>query len=763
MPGFNPMSILLRHPVMKIFLLLFILVPLSMSGQSQRQWIKYGNKSFQERDYYGASLYYRKAMLLDSGNLEVVYRYAEALRSYNEYQLGEKYYHYVFKKDLGTNFKEALFWLASMQKYNAKYQDARKNFIKFANFCKDKNSYFYKKAKQEIGSCEFAQALMQDTVPVAVINLGPSVNSVNAEFSPIVLNDSSIFFSSLRSDKIREVIKGDTSSSYHIKIFSAVRKDTGWIKKNEISPFINSNLSHNGNGAFDSSETKFYFTRCDDQFNCSIYASSLEDGKWSEPKMVEGGLNMPGYTSTQPSITTLNKKEFMFFSSDRPGGEGKFDVWYGPIEGGKVTEIYNAGKVINSIDDELTPRYDAERKMLYFSSGWHYGLGGFDIFSAAGMPGRFGKPVNLGYPVNTSANDFYYTLLEKSGNGFLTSNRKGSITAKGETCCDDLWYFEGHAQPDTVVPVPLPTLNELEAYIPVRLYFHNDAPDPKSLDTITALNYMETYKAYTGMKDIYKKEYGHALKENKREASDEIENFFRDAVDKGAANLEQFTEQLLPHLEKGERLEVTVKGYASPLAKTDYNINLTLRRISSMENYMKQYKNGILLPYFNDSAANHGHISIVRIPFGEYNALAHVNDNLKELQHSVYSPDAARERKIEIVSVAIAHSDSLKPVMKFQKEIFNFGIVTQGDTLQHSFVVKNTGKAMLIIHAVRDSCECLIVNPKSMSIAPGKKGEIEVTLFTDKLSGKQIKHIWVESNATTPVKELTLTTDIKED
>lgn len=730
-------------------------------AQSQKQWVKQGDKSFKERDFYGASLYYRRAMVLDSGNLEVVYKYADALRLYNEYELGEKYFQYVYKKDLGKNFKEALFWLASMQKYNAKYQDARKNFTKFTGIYKNKDSFFYKKAKQEIGSCEFAQNLMQDTLPLLVSNLGPSVNTTNAEFSPLIINDTTLYFSSLRSDKIKEKTNEVNDPAYHIKIYSASKKDSGWVTQKELSQQVNSTKFHDANGTFSADKKHFYFTRCDEEFKCGIYISDIIGDEWTEPRLAEGEINVTGFTSTQPFITSVDNKEILFFSSDRPGGEGGYDVWWANLESEKVDKIYNAGKKVNSIDDELSPFFDAKASILYFSSGWHYGLGGYDIFKSSGKPGFFEGPVNLGYPINTSVNDFYYTFFDHTGNGFLTSNRKGSITAKGETCCNDIWFFETKKEPKSDSIVPLVTIKETEKYIPVKLYFHNDEPDPRSTDTLTLSDYKETYEKYLKKEDEYKKAFSAGLSPSgKKIAEDSIDHFFTNYIEAGGNNLEKFTEQLLTNLNKGQRLEVTVKGFASPLAKTDYNVNLTLRRISSMENYMKKYKNGALLPYFKDSAANKGYVAIIRIPFGEYKALGHVNDNLKEKRNSVYSPEAALERKIEIVSVTHAHQDSLTPKMKFYREIFNFGSVNAGDTLSHIFKFKNTGNQPLVIHEIKPTCDCLIASFDSAAVNPGQTGIVKIQLLTADLRGKQVHHVEILTNQLAVTKELTVTAEI---
>ena len=151
------------------------------------------------------------------------------------------------------------------------------------------------------------------------------------------------------------------------------------------------------------------------------------------------------------------------------------------------------------------------------------------------------------------------------------------------------------------------------------------------------------------MLDQYKKEYANGLNGEKADfAQEEIENFFIEYVDKGVSDLTLFRNLLLKELDKGAKINITVKGFASPLAKTDYNVNLTKRRISSLVNYMREYGNGVFVKYLDATAENGGQVVFSQVPFGEYTANQLTSDNPNDVQNSVYSRNAAIERKIEI-------------------------------------------------------------------------------------------------------------------
>jgi hypothetical protein len=747
----------------KITLILFLIAFAATAfAQTQKQWLKHADKSYEEKDYYGASLYYRQAMLVDSNNLSVVYKYAESLRLYNEYKKAQYYYNYVFLKDKVRTFQECLYWLATMQKFNAEYIEARKSFLLFVSTYKQKDSFFYKKAAQEVKSCEFALELMRDTVTVNIFNLGDSVNTINSEFSALPINDTILIFSSLRSEKMR-----DNSSikdkDYFLRIYQAEKVDSLWKIKTELDSIINKSGFHNANSSFSRNQQKLYFTRCDNDMKCFIYVSELQNGQWQSAKKLNDSINIPGYTATQPFITVIDSSEVLFFVSDRPGGKGKLDIWLSVLEKGNFSDPVNLGSVINSIDDEISPWYDGKNKTLYFSSSWHYGLGGFDIFKTSHNGSVFDKPENLGYPNNTSVNDFYFTFDAEAKTGFLTSNRKGSVFKKGETCCNDLWYYKLFEKivPDTTPVVN--TLAELMKFIPVKLYFQNDEPNPRCWDTLTSLNYLTTYQQYKEMIGTYKENYSKGLKDEKKlAAEDSVSSFFEHHIEKGVKDLELFTELLYIELEKGHKLDLMVKGNASSLAKTDYNVPLTLRRISSLENFLMEYKNGVLSPYLKDSASNGGSLRIIRIPQGEYKAHELLSDNLNDKKNSVYSISAAMHRNIEIVSVTLAHKDSSAAEMRFKKEIYDFSAVKENKKLTHVFTFKNSGKEPLLISNINTSCECLTAKGPETPVNPGEKGEIEVTFETKGLKGKQLHSVMLITNGVPAIKELTITAEVKQ-
>ena len=127
--------------------------------------------------------------------------------------------------------------------------------------------------------------------------------------------------------------------------------------------------------------------------------------------------------------------------------------------------------------------------------------------------------------------------------------------------------------------------------------------------------------------------------------------FFNEELAAHLAMLDDVTALLLGELKKGKSIEIAIKGFASPLAQSDYNKLLTERRISSVINYFSAFQNGALLPYLNNRSGD-TKLIIKKIPYGEEKSEKMVSDNPQDRQNSVFSISAARERRVEILRIS---------------------------------------------------------------------------------------------------------------
>lgn len=765
----------LKQITIGVFLMFAIIAELK--AQTSEESMKFGDAAFADGDYYSASIYYGNLLATDSTNISLAYRYAESCRLFNDYLQAEKWYSKVNESSKIKEFPLALFWLGWMQKSNGKYTEARNSFYTYYSEHSGDNDFYSRKAFHEIESCEFAIKLRKDTVAVLIEHLGENINTPYSEFAAVQLGDTALAFSSLRpySTNENEFLLPNIFLS---KVYFSKNTIAGWAKAIEWKNKLNNQETNNANTSFNNSHKKVYFTRCSpgklNEIICDVYVTERLNGVWQKPVKLSDKINVPGYSSTQPAVSINDSTglEVLYFSSNRPGGFGKSDIWYSMLQNGKFTDAVNLGSFINTEGDEISPFYDNNSNTLFFSSDWHKGLGGYDVFKSSGGLNEWTLPENVGFPLNTSYNDIYYTVNENDSDGYLTSNRPGSYYIKGETCCNDIYSYEWPknkkiiTKKDSLVVV-VDTVNyeqSIKDLLPLTLYFHNDIPGPASWDTITSRNYRSTLAEYIQMMDIYKKEYAKGLVGSASiKAEKDIEEFFENYVSNGFSKLEQVSVWLLKDLEKGREVNITVKGYCSPLNTTAYNVNLAKRRISSLKNYFNEYDYGIFKQYINGTAVNGGKLNIYEDPVGESMSNAFVSDNPNDQRNSIYSRGAALERKIQIImyeSMDTLEKKIKNSDIKFLQTILNFGKLTQGTKKVASFTFQNTGNSDLIITGVETSCSCIVSDFPVNAILPGATAQINILLDTKDELGSKSETITVYTNSVKPKLELFVTTEI---
>jgi outer membrane protein OmpA-like peptidoglycan-associated protein len=188
----------------------------------------------------------------------------------------------------------------------------------------------------------------------------------------------------------------------------------------------------------------------------------------------------------------------------------------------------------------------------------------------------------------------------------------------------------------TVNAEPAKTKLGVKSFLPVVLYFDNDQPDARTKATRTAKTYEQAYNAYYPLRtDFGAKGDGAATV-----------NFFDTKVKKGMDDLQKLASALVEITKSGEKVNLTVKGFASPLAPSPYNQALTGRRVSSIENYLSAYSGGVLAKYIKD-----GSIKLSLTTQGEETAKGGISDSAKDKKGSVYSVDASSERRVEITGI----------------------------------------------------------------------------------------------------------------
>jgi outer membrane protein OmpA-like peptidoglycan-associated protein len=159
--------------------------------------------------------------------------------------------------------------------------------------------------------------------------------------------------------------------------------------------------------------------------SCDLYISYLDKNGWSTPENLGRTINTEFWESA-PSLSP--DKRDLYFASNRPGGYGGNDIYVSHyLANGRWSQPENLGPEINTIGDESTPFIHADNQSLYFTSSGHLGYGNNDLFvSRKDSNGKWGRPENLGYPINTIEDEGSMVISADGKTAYYASDRADS-------------------------------------------------------------------------------------------------------------------------------------------------------------------------------------------------------------------------------------------------------------------------------------------------------------------------------------------------
>ncbi len=662
--------------IKRIILFLFACILFAGKGYTQtlKAYLSAGDRSMETSRYAEAIEYYKKALEFETNDPTISYKMAEASRLYKDYERAAAWYGKIVLEDKEDRYPLALFRYAEMKKYLGMYDESCRIYERYLNKHPSDSTYFGIKARSEVDGCPFVKELREQKSDAELINAGTPVNTVYSEFGASMMEDTTLYFASLRF--LYEQTKKKSDNYYVSRILKTSPKAARNKQPLPLGIMINEAASHNGNAAFSPDYRIMVFSRCPQPdaaytLQCELYISHLENGKFTKPEKIGSNINITGYTSTQPAIEARGAEGYtLYFVSDRPGGFGKTDIYASDFNASlQFDSATNCGPVINTFDDEMTPFFDTPNRVLYFSSYGHTGLGGMDIFKSAKSDNTYAQPVNLGPGFNTSVDDVYFTINRDTTTGTLSSNRPGSMFIKAKTCCYDIYYYQRlvkdsiipEVRADSVMAAVADSIAKSDPgnkayyddFLPLELYFDNDEPDKRTMAVTTNKSYDKLYRDYMARIGEYKTVFTSGVESGtKADAEKRIDRFFNEVVTHSWNQLNGFCQKVEKALLAGVKIELEVRGRTSPLAENDYNVNLSRRRIASLVNYMKQYNSGSLKAWFAD-----GSLKVTEVAAGETLVKTGVSDQLTDKRNSVYNPDAAIERRIELINVNLVQPE----------------------------------------------------------------------------------------------------------
>ncbi len=411
-----------------LFLALFVL-----GACSPQKHYRLGTVSFEIGEYYRATEKYRKAYRKDDNlqhKMDMAYNMAEAFRATGEYGKAAIWYKNAIRRQ-HPDFK-ALLYYADCLRATQKYDEAIEAYQQYLDSIPNDVQ-----AINGLDACRYTRD-WEENPSRYVVNPVRELNSKYSDYAPVFVGgrDNEILLTSTRENTVGKR-QSAISGSYFADIFRAEyqiqRQKWGAPVLVDESGMIN---SPNEEGAVTLSENgdEMIFTRAryDKQtdLGAELYRVKMSRGNWSEPIRLD--LVGDSLIAAHPSLSADG--DTLYFVSDKPGGYGGKDIWMATASGNTFSNPVNLGPKINTPGNEVFPTIRSNGE-LYFSSDYHMGMGGLDIFKATRNEEGEWHIQNLKSPINSTGDDSGMAFIEgEETRGMFASNRKGSRS-------DDIYSF----------------------------------------------------------------------------------------------------------------------------------------------------------------------------------------------------------------------------------------------------------------------------------------------------------------------------------
>ncbi|MDA3929816.1 MAG: OmpA family protein [Prolixibacteraceae bacterium] len=395
-----------------------ILISNSMFGQ--RLTIKLADKAYHDFSWREAIDLYTYAYEKDEDNVNVIRKLADCYRNIGETEKVESWLSLIIEMD--EAYPEDIFNYSMALKSNGEYKKAEVYLKEYSSLRPEDG-----RINKEQSILEYVTFLVQDSARFDVQSL--PFNTKGADWGPTFYENKLVYVSTGDPDESRD-IKYNWDQLPFLDIYYVDIDEYGNYSEPDIFAKEIMSTFHDGPATFDAQKKRMYFnsnrstknsSRKEEENNLQIYYADYENGKWVE----KGGFkyNNERDNYRHPSIDKTG--EVLYFSSDRPGGKGKSDIWWCRKNNGEWGEPINLEE-INTEGTEVFP-FIAADGVLYFASDGLGGMGGLDIYMSLPDRGVFETGENFGYPVNTASDDFGLVLDDVGMSGYFSSARPGGL------------------------------------------------------------------------------------------------------------------------------------------------------------------------------------------------------------------------------------------------------------------------------------------------------------------------------------------------
>jgi outer membrane protein OmpA-like peptidoglycan-associated protein len=393
----------------KILLVITVLL-LAQSGfaQSLKDLVANGDKLAGKKNYKGAIESYLSAMQINPDDAQLNFKLGLAYLYSDTKSKAASYIDKAYR--LNPNIDNRIDYHLGIAFQNT--NDFKRAIEHFEAF-KKQNPNVSSIADEKIAECHMADSLLEYELNVVIERIGAVVNSSFNEYSPIISADGNmLIFTSNRG----ESAKGNLED-----IYVSYKSGNSWSEPKKISTNINTEYNDAAASLSPDGKTLFLYN---EEGAGDIYTSTRDGENWSKPEPLNKNINTSLYWETCASLSPDGKK--LYFASNRPDGYGELDIYVSSLDSkGEWGKATNLGPVINTHGNDDSPYIHYDGVTLYFSSDGHPRLGNSDIFTTVLQNGKWTKPENIGYPINSWEYDGFFSISPDKKTAYYATVKEG--------------------------------------------------------------------------------------------------------------------------------------------------------------------------------------------------------------------------------------------------------------------------------------------------------------------------------------------------